>query len=584
MYCSIPFARLNKEHMSLSKRTLPRFAFGLALILATTAFGQDEVETPARVATRPSGYYGNSPDTEMSTRMQEFERQLQEQSRQITALMGQLESDVSTAASADASAAQGAVPADAGYVSGSDLKMSANWKDGLEISTKNKDFRVHVGGRTQLDTSWYSADQNLYTSPVASATLAGKLGNTGPAGGFNRGIGNTYGDGMDFRRARFRIDGTMYEQIEWAAEYDFVNSVNIAGNAATVTAPTDLWWMFKETPIFQNVKIGNQKEAIGFEHMVSSRFLPFMERSYNQDAFYGGLFNGFEPGITSSGTYGEDDVGTFNVGVFKPTNNVFAYNSGTGDYALTARVTRLLMWADDGHQMVHVGASVRQATATRTNIGAATTATDVRFQQFRTRDALRAGLSQNWPTPANITLTGDDMQWYNLELAAVSGPFTLQAEYLWSVLHNAQGVNSTATPTLGPVVGNANYSGGYIQTLYYLTGDNDHYGKKAGFFERVRPNENFFWMRGADGNSVFSKGAWQVGLRYDYLDLNDKGLNGGVLNNITGGLNWFMNPNMKLQFNYIATHRHTGFAPQPGNPFPGDGWVNGWGVRMAHDF
>ena len=107
---------------------------------------------------------------------------------------------------------------------------------------------------------------------------------------------------------------------------------------------------------------------------------------------------------------------------------------------------------------------------------------------------------------------------------------------------------------------------------------------KAGFFERVRPNENFFFMRGADGGSVFSKGAWQTGIRYDYLDLNDKGLNGGVLNNITCGLNWFMNPNMKMQFNYIATHRHTGFAPQAGNPFPGDGWVTGFGMRMAHDF
>ncbi len=42
------------------------------------------------------------------------------------------------------------------YQVGSDLKMSANWKDGLNIESANKDFRVHVGGRTQLDWSGFT--------------------------------------------------------------------------------------------------------------------------------------------------------------------------------------------------------------------------------------------------------------------------------------------------------------------------------------------------------------------------------------------------------------------------------------------
>ena len=36
--------------------------------------------------------------------------------------------------------------------SGSDLSMSAKWNNGLELSTKDKNFRVHVGGRYQFDT------------------------------------------------------------------------------------------------------------------------------------------------------------------------------------------------------------------------------------------------------------------------------------------------------------------------------------------------------------------------------------------------------------------------------------------------
>jgi phosphate-selective porin OprO/OprP len=113
--------------------------------------------------------------------------------------------------------------------------------------------------------------------------------------------------------------------------------------------------------------------------------------------------------------------------------------------------------------------------------------------------------------------------------------------------------------------------------LYFLTGENDRYNRKTGAFDRVIPYENFFLVRDPDGNHTCGLGAWQVGVRYNYLDLNDSGINGGILHNVTAGVNWFLNPNMKVQYNYIATHRDVvGTA--------GDGWINGWGVRVAHDF
>ena len=93
-----------------------------------------------------------------------------------------------------------------------------------------------------------------------------------------------------------------------------------------------------------NVRIGNQKPAIGFEHLVSSRFLPFMERSYNQDTFYGGVYNGFLPGMALFETIGEDDYGTWNIGLFKPTDNVFAASAHDGDFFTVARLTHLLWY------------------------------------------------------------------------------------------------------------------------------------------------------------------------------------------------------------------------------------------------
>jgi phosphate-selective porin OprO/OprP len=428
---------------------------------------------------------------------------------------------------------------------GDDLSLSAKWNHGLELSTKDKDFRVHVGGRTQFDTSWFSTDDNVQDN-----------------------INTPYEDGVDFRRARLRVDGTMYATIDWAVEYDFANSENLRNSAGTgttvvdITGFTDVWWTVRELPILGNLRIGHQKEPIGFEHLVSSRFLPFMERSYNQDTFYGGAFGGFTPGIQAF-NWRDDEMGMWQIGLFKPTNNVFGSNAHDGDYAVTGRITRLLWYCDDGSSLLHIGLSGRQFTTVDDRI------------RYRTRDAVRAGISSTWPVPADSgTLLGDDGQFINGELAAVNGPWTLQAEYLLSYLDDAQ----LATTPPGPNAGTLMYHGGYVQLLCFLTGEHDNYNRHTGAFDRLIPRENFFLVRTDDGPCC-GRGAWQIGVRYNYLDLNDNGIDGGLLHNATAGLNWFLNPNMKLQFNYMATHRDAALAGSLG-----DGWIHGWGIRVANDF
>jgi phosphate-selective porin OprO and OprP len=77
--------------------------------------------------------------------------------------------------------------------------------------------------------------------------------------------------------------------------------------------------------------------------------------------------------------------------------------------------------------------------------------------------------------------------------------------------------------------------------------------------------------------------------RYSWLDLNDKTVNGGVINAWTIGLNWFLNPNAKIQFNYDIGYRDAtqyaaggvvaanGFAVR-------DGLFQGFGTRFAFDW
>jgi phosphate-selective porin OprO/OprP len=191
---------------------------------------------------------------------------------------------------------------------------------------------------------------------------------------------------------------------------------------------------------------------------------------------------------------------------------------------------------------------------------------------------MRAGLSVQWPVPADITVLGSEMQWVNAELAAVQGPWTFQAEWLASFTHHAQRLGPAGGA--GPLADPLFYQGGYVQLLYFLTDDHDHYSLERAAFDRVTPRENFFWVPG-DGGSFFGTGAWQVGARYNVLDLDDQGINGGILHNFTVGLNWFFNPNTKWQFNYIATYRDVSETVA----FPdGSGWIHGWGMRFAQDF
>ena len=55
-------------------------------------------------------------------------------------------------------------------------------------------------------------------------------------------------------------------------------------------------------------------------------------------------------------------------------------------------------------------------------------------------------------------------------------------------------------------------------------------------------------------------GAWEVGARYSHLDLTDRNVNGGVLNDVTWAVNWYLNDYSRVMFNAIRGERQD-FSP-----------------------
>jgi phosphate-selective porin OprO/OprP len=277
-----------------------------------------------------------------------------------------------------------------------------------------------------------------------------------------------------------------------------------------------------------------------------------MERPDVYDAFYGPFDNGFALGITTQ-NWTESERVTWRVGVFQPEVEVFGI--ALNKYEVGARITALPWYEDEGRELVHVGLGYLGGEIVQDQL------------RDRARTLLRNAPGFDVPVMVDTGEVPGSRQ-YTLapEFAMVLGSFNLQAE--WAAQALTQAVDSS-----GQNQGTIFYHGGYVEAMYFLTGEHREYLRHDGVFGRVVPDQDFHVKK---GDSYRAWGAWQLGVRVSYLDLNDKGIQGGEVYDWTAGLNWYLNSHMKVQLNYIAEHRDT-----PGVPV---GWINGVGVRVAYDF
>ena len=118
----------------------------------------------------------------------------------------------------------------------------------------------------------------------------------------------------------------------------------------------------------------------------------------------------------------------------------------------------------------------------------------------------------------------DRQQTLGVEAAWVNGPFKLQGEWMRST------VDRYSSPE--------DFTGtsGYVSGVWNVTGETWSY--RAGNITTAGPDDP-------------AGGMWQLGLRYDTIDLDDGPVLGGQMDSWTAGVNWYWRSNYKFSLNYV---------------------------------
>ena len=325
-------------------------------------------------------------------------------------------------------------------------------------------------------------------------------------------------DGIDFRRARLAAKGNVTKNTSYIMEFDF---------AASQATFVDVWMNFANVPVLGNIRIGRWRQPFGMSSLTSVRELPFLERPTNF------AFVPFrQSGIGAYNTAFDDNL-TWAVSAYRYPSTGFGNTIGdNGGWGMAGRLTALPYYANGGEQLIHVG--VDYSFNDPSNDLVRFQNTPEIFVGENAGNPLLPGTRPSIPpfVDTGVVPTKNQSLW-GLEAAAAYGPLYLQSEAYWSTLNVLGGGSNT-------------YPGAYAQGRWILTGERLPYNKKGGVFGRVVPNQNVSFATGGIG-------AWELAARYSYIDLN--GTNqpgpGRLLNDLTLGLNWYINGFTKVQFNYI---------------------------------
>jgi len=390
------------------------------------------------------------------------------------------------------------------------------WED---VSAEKWSHRV--GGLAHFDTAFYAHQD------AASEAVLGDVKNY-----------------FEARRLRLFVAGEGYGVYDYKLEVDFAAGDDYYDRGTGVQFFDDLaeikdaYVGIHEIPLLGYVRAGHMREVTSLEYQTHENFITFMERSLPVLAFHPRRQFGI-----AAYNYTEDEQFTISGGAFLPDINeehkeLFDDELGID---MASRVTWNPWYTAEGRGVLHLGGGYNFVDARGTH-------------RFRVNPEIHRVVNQDCvavgddPNEISVldsgALTIDRYSFLNFESALVYGPFSIQSEIF---LGDTEGEAGQADTDL---------YGAYVMGSYFLTGEHRPYSRQRAKFGRVVPFTNFFIVRTADGSIQSGLGAWELAARWSWVEIRD-GIDAttvqtaGSLNDVTLGVNWYLNPNARVMCNYI---------------------------------
>lgn len=363
-------------------------------------------------------------------------------------------------------------------------------KGKFEIASPDGDFKWRIRGRLHLNGGFVRNDDGSF-------------------------VRTKFEDGVDVRRARVEVLATLWKAWDFRFHYEFSGS---DPEADAGLRDVYLAYRFQDLPHKWPlmVMVGQFKEPLGLESLNSSNDMTFIERALGSRLFhdFGGSSDGRRVGIGLF-THGQG-LWTAQAAVFGKgaAGNEFGKTGDSDPLVFTGRLTFSPWQSEAG--VVHLGmggswlkfdgpTGVRLRAVPEERVGEA-----VRFLDTGSLSGIES-VVRLMP-----------------EAAVIYGPFSLQGEYQRAQFNGKQAFNFDAW---------------YAQATWTLTGEPHEYDPDNGLIRNPHPAT----LVGKGG-----WGAWEVAARYSKANLSDcQTSQCAAERNFTAGLNWYVNPNAKLMFNYV---------------------------------
>jgi phosphate-selective porin OprO/OprP len=388
------------------------------------------------------------------------------------------------------------------------------------------------------------------------------------------------GDTFEVRRARIGVTGSINKNIG----YEVVGN-GVGGTTNWIDTAFINYGFNKKA----QVRAGRFKQPFSLEEMTSSNNIDFMERSYGNQMAPGKRLGAMLHGEPMTGL-------TYGVSIYQDGFNEITNQNGLGTKQAARLTLNMAQLNDIKDTVLHIGAGYTggDSQVTPVNSGdtsaAASTTTRATIVAFRTEgrglnNAYRAQIggdtlnaNPGYLASANNAVT-INQKLRGIELAGARGPFKFQMETFNSKF-NASGTSqylatglNTAETSMGVQVKTQ-----YMELMYNITGESWADAYKGGAFGGIKPKTNF--MTDYGGQVGMGTGAWQVGFRTSKYSadqantmtcvgtaasptcattIDGTGVTSSRVQNAetattnTYAVNWILNSNARIMFNYAET-------------------------------